>query len=130
MTNANANVGVKPKQIPMSNKRFEQVFHQDFKHCACEMPYVSKKWNDALGTFTAIRLCCMAKAVERLTGERLYEVFEFEPRWTWDCTEKHQSEGQDGTVVMVERGPPPKWLRERFAKKGVEVRNLPKSGSA
>lgn len=115
----------KPEQLPMLNRRFEQVFHQDFKHCSCEMPYISKKWNDALGTFTAIRLCCMAKAVEELTGLRLYEVYDFDPKWVWDCTELHQSDAGDGTVAMIERGPPPRWLLERFREKGVEVRNLP-----
>ena len=116
---------MKAKQLPMTNRRFEQVFHQDFRHCNCELPYISKKWNDALGTFTAIRLCCLAKAVEKLTGEKLYEVHEFDPKWQWDCTEKHQSIGPDETVEMVERGPPPKWLLKRFQKKGVKVHNLP-----
>lgn len=116
----------KAQQLPMGNRRFEQVFHRNFRTCSCEMPYISKKWNDALGTFTAIRLCCLAKAVEKLTGEKLYEVYEFDPKWVWDCTEKHQSIGADGvTVEMVERGPPPEWLRERFERKGVEIKNLP-----
>ena len=114
------------KQLPLqTGTRFEQVFHQDFRHCNCEMPYISKKWNDALGTFTAVRLCCLAKAVEKLTGERLYEVYEFEPRWVWDCNGLHQSEGADGTVEMVERGPPPKWLQKRMQDKGVPIVNLP-----
>lgn len=118
---------MKAEQLPMLGQRFEQVFHQDFRHCTCEMPYISKKWNAALGTFTAIRLCCMAKAVEELTGLKLYEVYEFDPQWVWDCKELHQSEAIDGTVEMTERGPPPKWLLKRFQEKGIEVRNLPES---
>ena len=117
------------KQIPMVGRRFEQIFHQDVRHCDCEMPYISKKWNDALGTFTAVRLCCMAKAVEKLTGERLYEAYDFDPRWVWDCKELHQSQSEDGTVEMVERGAPPAWLLKRMRDKGVEVRNLPAEGA-
>jgi hypothetical protein len=113
------------QQLPMVNRRFEQVFHADHRACTCAMPMVSKKWNDALGTFVAIRLCCMARAVEQLTGQSLYQVFDFDPKWVWDCTERHQSEASDGTVEMVERGPPPAWLLKRFREKGIEVRNLP-----
>lgn len=115
-----------PQQLQIvKGTRFEQVFHRDFKTCACEMPYISKKWNDALGTFTAVRLCCLAKAVEKLTGERLYEVYDFAPRWAWDCAELHGAEGADGTQTKVERGAPPRWLLERMVKKGVAVLNLP-----
>jgi hypothetical protein len=113
------------QQLPMVNRRFEQVFHQDFRQCTCEMPMLSKKWNDALGTFVAIRLCCLAKAVEQLTGQRLYEVHDFDPKWVWDCRELHQCEGADGTIEMVERGPPPPWLLKRLREKGIEVPNLP-----
>ncbi len=85
---------------------------------------VTKKWNDALGTFVALRLCCLAKAVEQLTGERLYEVYDFEPAWVWDCNELHQAEAGDGTVEMTPRGKPPEWLLQRLQKKGIEVKNL------
>jgi hypothetical protein len=40
--------------------RFEQVFHRDHRYCDCEMPMISKKWNEALGTMVCIRLCCLA----------------------------------------------------------------------
>lgn len=89
------------------------------------MPMVSRKWNEALGTFVAIRLCCMAKALEKLTGESLYEVFEFAPRWEWDCDKIEERAGPDGTVEMAAKGPPPRWLRERMEKKGIAIRNLP-----
>ena len=122
----------KCEQLPLEKgTRFEQVFHRDHRACSCEMPMVSRKWNDALGTFVAIRLCCMAKAVERIAQAMgievgdLYEVFDFDPRWVWDCKGLHQAEAADGTVEMVERGPPARWLLERFRQKGIEVLNLP-----
>lgn len=75
----------------------------------------------------------MAKSVERIASaiglecEALYEVFDFDPRWVWDCTEKHQKAGDDGTTELIERGVPPEWLLKRFRDKGIEVRNLPES---
>ena len=112
--------------IPLDRPDFEAIFHQDFRQCTCELPMLSKKWNDALGTFVAIRLCCMAKAMEELTGIRLYEVYDFEPRWDWDCEGLHQSIAPDGSVQMVERGRPPEWLLARLLKKGKAVLHLEK----
>lgn len=119
------------KQLPMDGgaatskaPRFEQIFHQDFRACDCEMPMVTKKWNEALGTFVAIRLCCMAKAVETLTGLRLYEVHEFAPRWEWNCNALEPAAQPDGTVEVVQKGPPPRWLKERLKKKGLPIHNL------
>ena len=66
-----------------------------------------------------------ARAVERLTGLKLYEVYDFDPKWTWDCDGPIQCEGPDGTVETRPHGPPPTWLLERMRKKGVEVLNLP-----
>ena len=107
--------------------RFEQIFHQDFRHCTCEMPMLSKKWNEALGTFVAIRLCCLAKAVEELTGLKIYEVHEFAPRWEWDCSQIQECADPDGstTTVYQPRGKPPAWLLERMQQKGIRVYNLP-----
>ena len=125
---------MRAKQLPMDGgvetdktPRFEQVFHQNFRHCDCEMPMLSKKWNEALGTLVAIRLCCLAKAVEKLTGEKLYEVHEFTPRWEWDCAEIQQCADPDGSaaVVFQERGKPPAWLEKRFREKGVRIYNHP-----
>lgn len=120
------------RQLPMDggtgttkHPRFEQVFHRDYRYCDCEMPMLSRKWNDALGTFATIRLCCMAKALEELTGLKLYEVHEFAPRWVWDCEKIENRAGPDGTVEMVEKGPPPRWLKERLLKKGLTIKNLP-----
>ena len=121
----------KVEQLPMVNRRFEQVFHRDHRACNCEMPMVSRKWNDALGTFVAVRLCCMAKAVEKIAEAvgvdvgSLYEVFDFDPKWDWDCKELHQADAGDGTATMVERGPPAKWLLKRLQAKGIQVKNLP-----
>ena len=114
-----------PEQKRKTVHRFEQAFHAHHRYCDCAMPMTQKKWNDALGTFIVIRLCCMARAVEELTGIELYQVFDFPARWVWDCTELHQAEGPEGTVEMVERGAPPDWLLARFREKGIEVRNLP-----
>lgn len=123
---------VKAKQLPLQKgTRFEQVFHRDHRACSCAMPLVSRKWNDALGTFVAVRLCCMARAVERIAkavgvevGD-LYEVFDFDPKWVWDCNELHQAEGLDGTVEYTTRGAPPEWLRKRLEAKGIPILNLP-----
>jgi len=125
---------VQVKQLPMGDRqqvgrkpRFEQVFHQDFRHCDCEMPMVTKKWNEALGTMVAVRLCCLAKAVEELTGKRLYEVHEFDPRWEWDCDQIQECADPDGSnsVVYRPRGEPPKWLAARLKKKGLPIHNEP-----
>jgi hypothetical protein len=123
---------MKPKQLDMGRAvsksgkpRFEQVFHKDHRYCDCAMPMVSRKWNDALGVFVGVRLCCLARAVEKLTGQSLYEVFEFDPKWEWDCTELHESESDDGTVEMTERGAPPKWLLDRLLEREIPVHNLP-----
>ena len=86
---------------------------------------LSKKWNDALGTFVAIRLCCLAKAVEELLGLNLYEVHEFTPRWVWDCNTIESKTLPDGTVEQIEKGPPPQWLKERMLQKGIPILNLP-----
>lgn len=123
----------KPKQLPMdgpaigSAPRFEQVFHQEFRHCDCEIPMITKKWNDALGRMVALRLCCLAKAVERLTGEKLFEVHDFTPKWEWDCAQIQQCADPDGseTVVFRERGKPPAWLEKRLRQKGIRIYNHP-----
>jgi hypothetical protein len=119
------------EQLPLVNRRFEQVFHRDHRACTCEMPMVSRKWNDALGTFVGVRLCCAAKAVEKIAAHlgldvgKLYEVFDFDPKWVWDCNELHQSASDGDNVEMVPRGAPPAWLLKRMQEKGIEIRNLP-----
>lgn len=122
---------MKVRQLPMVNARFGEVFHRERRGCECEIPMVSRKWNDALGTLVDIRLCCAAKTVEAIAEKlgidapKLYEAFDFDPKWVWDCTELHQCEDEGGKVRMQERGVPPAWLLSRLQKKGIEVRNLP-----
>ena len=119
-----------PSKTRKEAPRFEQVFHQQFRYCDCAMPMIQKKWNEALGTFVAVRFCCLARAVEKLTGENLYQVFEFEPRWEWDCKKMEKRQRPDGTHEMREKGPPPGWLLARMEKKEITVKNLPKGRKA
>lgn len=116
-----------PAPVKAGQQRFEQIFHHDFRHCDCEMPMVTKKWNDAVGTFVALRLCCLAKAVEQLTGLKLYEVYEFAPKWEWDCAQIQQCADPDGTgeVVFRPRGKPPAWLKKRLHEKDIRIYNEP-----
>lgn len=114
-----------PAEKATTPARFEQVFHQDFRHCDCAMPMIQKKWNEALGTFVALRMCCLARAVEEITGQTLYEVYDFEPRWEWDCAKKEPRTQPDGTVEVCDKGPPPNWLLTRLQQKERTVHNLP-----
>lgn len=121
----------KAEQLPMVGRRFEQIFHRDHRFCECEMPMTSKKWNDALGTFVVIRLCCMAKTVQKIAEKlgidtnALYEAFNFDPRWEWDCAEEHEALDENDSPTRRPRGVPPKWLRKRMHGKGIAVKNLP-----
>lgn len=100
-------------------KNAEAIMRRNYKSCDCEIPHLVRKWNAALGVFVEIRLCCMAKAVERLTGESLYEVFEFEPEWVWDCNETVTKDGK-----KRRKGSPPGWLLKRMQERGIQVKNL------
>jgi hypothetical protein len=104
--------------------RFEQCFHRNHRYCDCAIPMTQKKWNEALGTFVVLRLCCMARSLEKLTGIPMMEVFDFPPGWVWDCDELHQCE-TEGTVTMKPRGVPPQWLQDRMKAKGIEIKNMP-----
>lgn len=116
------------KRVPVH--RFEQCFHADHKYCDCAIPMTLKKWNEALGTFVVLRVCCMARAVETLTGIPLMEIFDFPPGWVWDCDELHECQGDGGRIEMRPRGEPPRWLRERMEQKGIEIKNLPEQSGA
>lgn len=121
-----------PIQVPLEDARlprdgevkFEQAFHRDYRACTCAMPMVSRRWNEALGTFVTIRMCCLARAVEELTGQKLYEVEHFPPRWEWDCNARKLREYPDGTKEETIQGPPPRWLRERMEAKGIPIKNM------
>ena len=112
------------KQLDLSEPRFAQIFHREHRYCDCEIPMTLKKWQDALGTFVVIRVCCAAKALQEMLGIDLYQVFEFPPKWVWDCDELHEKD-VDGVVEMVPRGVPPRWLLKRMLARGIEIRNLP-----
>lgn len=112
------------ESIRGAKSTLRDVYQRDYHTCDCPMPYIERKWNEALGLFCEIRLCCMAKAVEQLTGVTLFETFEFEPLWEWDCDGLVQQ--ADGT--MIKRGPPPKFLQERFDRRGIAVKNRPVKG--
>ncbi|KKK70676.1 hypothetical protein LCGC14_2921600, partial [marine sediment metagenome] len=85
----------------------------------------------ALGTGIEIRLCCLAKKVEEMAGlpeGTFFLAMEFEPTWEWDCDtmQKTSRNMADGSVVEEEirLGNPPTWLKRRFDKKGIRVKNL------
>lgn|SRR3990167_294217 len=112
----------------------EDVIQRDHRTCDCELTYVHRKRHAALGTAIEIRLCCMAKAVERFMGlppGTFFRSMEFEPSWVWDCDKIDVLKRQqpDGSVVTINHrlGPPPAWLLRRLQAKGVEVRNLPEN---
>src|SRR3990167_6070724 len=110
----------------------EDIIQRDHRTCNCALTYVHRKRHAALGTAIEIRLCCMAQAVEKFMGlppGTFFTAIDFEPSWVWDCNrvDKLRRTQPDGSVVEIEHrlGPPRRWLRERMAKKGVEIRNLP-----
>lgn len=98
-------------------KELLALYTRDYHTCDCEMPYVERKWSEAIGVFTEIRLCCLAKAVEELTGLKLFEVFRFTPLWTWKCLELVSQ--PDGTWGA--RGCPPEFMLERMKERGIVV---------
>ena len=117
------------KQLPIVSERFEQIFHKDHRDCDCEMPMVSKKFDYHLGTFVGVRLCCMAKLVDKIADKLgiesrdVYEVFNFDPTMEWDCEGLHEGLDIDGQKVMRKRGNPPAWKLKRLHDKGHPVHN-------
>lgn len=91
------------------------LYRRDYHTCDCEWPFIERKWSESVGVFAEIRLCCLAKAVEQITGLRLFEVFDFTPLWTWKCNELVPQ--QDGT--WAERGCPPDFMLSRMKKRGI-----------
>jgi hypothetical protein len=105
---------------------------RDRRTCDCELTYVHRKHHAALGTGVEIRLCCMAKFIEKSFGLEpgtFFFAMDFEPAWVWDCDapQEIRRRDDDGAVVSEFRrlGPPPPWLLKRLRDKGVEVKNLP-----
>ena len=103
----------------MKAENAEEIMTRDYKNCDCEIPHLIRKWNAALGAFIEIRMCCLAKAVEQLTGQSFYDVFEFEPEWVWDCDDIVTKPNG----AMKRKGLPPPWLLKRMKQKGIEVKN-------
>lgn len=109
----------------------EDFIQRDRRTCDCELTYVHRKRHGALGTGIEIRLCCLAKKVEEITGVpkgTFFAAFDFEPSWVWDCESLHKTKKTlpDGSVVTqeVKLGKPPQWLLKRLQKKGIKVKNL------
>jgi hypothetical protein len=110
----------------------QDIIERDHRTCDCELTYVHRKRHAALGTAIEIRLCCLAKKVEELSGVprgTFFSSLDFTPSWEWDCDKPMTTEHQqpDGSIVtkMHKPGPPPQWLLERMQRKGIEVKNLP-----
>ena len=103
---------------------------RDHRLCDCEMTYVHRKRHGALGTGIEIRLCCLAKKVEEMAGlpeGTFFLSLDFDPSWIWDCRQQQcvRTKDVDGSIVETFRdlGEPPRWLRDRMDKKGLEIRN-------
>ncbi len=123
-------------ETPVGNLIYTRPTEEDFisrdrRTCDCPLTYVHKKRHAALGTGIEIRLCCLAKKVEEMAGlpeGTFFLAMEFEPTWEWDCDtmQKTSRNMADGSVVEEEirLGNPPTWLKRRFDKKGIRVKNL------
>lgn len=110
----------------------EEFIARDRRTCDCELTYVHRKRHAALGVGIEIKLCCLAKFIEKqfgLPAGTFFVAMDFEPSWEWDCHKVHLKDHHqpDGSVITVEhqQGPPPPWLLKRFKEKGIKVKNLP-----
>lgn len=124
--------GIPRKQLEQLYCATEEDFRsRDHRLCDCPMTYVVRKFHGALGRGMEVRICCLAREVERrfdLSEGTFLLSLDFEPTWEWDC-ERMQKEVKtlnDGTVEerLVKTGKPPRWLRERMEKKGIPIHNL------
>lgn len=107
--------------IAATQKAFDRNEHHT---CDCPLPYIHRKQNPAIGVGTQLRMCCIATRLEEFMGlpkGTLLTVFEFEPTWEWDCDQPMIT--HDGTLIGV-LGPPPEWVVERMAKRGIVPKNL------
>jgi hypothetical protein len=121
---------------PRADAPREATSEEDFvvaehRTCKCAMTYVHRKRHGALGTAIQVRVCCMARALERLMGVpegTFFGVIEFAPSWVWDCDHVAELEKTepDGTKVLyrIRRGAPPEWLRQRMEAKGIPIVNM------
>ncbi len=105
---------------------------RDRRTCDCPLTYVHRKYHSAIGTGIEIKVCCMAKAIEKHLGlppGTFFIAMDFEPEWEWDCSSVMKKERRlpDGSVEVTDvvLGAPPEWIKKRMDKKGIEIRNLP-----
>jgi hypothetical protein len=99
------------------NSEFAKALHSPFRaKCDCEWPRVGRSGSGALGIVVEIDLCCLARAVEKLTGEKYYRVTMTEPVFEWDAHELVPLPGTDRTAP---RGPMPPYMAKRATKMGI-----------
>lgn len=111
----------------------EEIIERDFRTCTCALTYVVRKRHGALGSAVEIRVCCMAKEVERMAGlpeGTFFNAMNFTPSWDWDCDQVSvtESKNPDGSVECHRHvlGAPPKWLLDRLVEKDRPIHNLEK----
>ena len=109
----------------------EDFINHDRRTCDCELTYVHKKRHAALGTGIEIKLCCLAKFIERqfgLPSGTFYWAMDFEPTWEWDVNAEQVTKERldDGSILekKTRLGSPPEWLLKRMEKKGIAVKGL------
>ena len=101
---------------------WEDIYNKPDKiKCDCEWPNVQRSGSQALGLVIDIDLCCLAKAVEELTGKKFYRVVETEPVFVWDCEQEHID--KEGNTQKL--GLPPKFMLERMKKNNIIILNEP-----
>jgi len=122
----------KAKTHGMEPTEWQEAYNSPYKvKCDCEYPHVQRSGSQALGIVLDIDLCCLAQAVERLTGERYYRATYTEPVFNWNpdtLVEMHPSDRrhlncdncytddieEEGHVGKL--GTPPPWMARRLDK--------------
>lgn len=91
--------------------------------CDCEWPCVQRSGSQALGIVLDIDLCCLVKAVEKLTGEKFYNIVYTKPAFEWDCDCDIPVVDGTGepTGDIKKLGMPPTYMVERMDKKGIPI---------
>lgn len=91
------------------------AFHGPYKVvCGCEWPHVARSGSQALGLVLDIDLCCLAKAVEELTGKRFYRLTQTEPVFEWDDDKLVPDERDFSGQTLRRLGPPPPFMLRRL----------------
>ena len=95
---------------------WHEAFHSPYKVvCNCEWPHVARSGSQALGLVIDIDLCCLAKAVEILTGQRFYRLTKTAPVFQWDADELVVDDRDPEHKQLRRRGEPPPFMVKRFA---------------